>query len=174
MTSTHLAYIGLGCNLGEREATLVSAVAALSKHPSMSHVKCSSVYATAPMGPQDQPDYLNAVAAIQTSLDAHELLQTLQDIELDHGRTRDGERWGPRTLDLDLLLYARQIINTSVLTVPHPGISQRSFVLVPLSELDPELCIPGHGPIAPLLEKILHSGNGDDVRSDIRRLDSIL
>ena len=116
------------------------------------------------MGPQDQPDYLNAVACLQTALDAHELLSVLQSIEQDHGRLRDGTRWGARTLDLDLLLYGDNIIDTPNLTVPHAGIADRSFVLFPLSELAPELHIPKHGPIKALLTQCRQYG--------IRRLDS--
>lgn len=151
MPETVLAFVGLGCNLGDRVATFASAVAALEDHQHCSEVVCSSLYETEPMGPLDQPDYLNAVASVQTSMDAHELLLALQSIEQEHGRVRDGTRWGARTLDLDLLMFADNIIETPTLTVPHPGISERSFVLLPLSELAPDLFIPQHGPIQKLL-----------------------
>jgi len=159
-----LAYIGLGCNLGERADTLASAVKALQDHPSISQVQCSSLYETEPMGPQDQPDYLNSVASFQTSADAHVLLGVLQSIEQEHGRKRNGTRWGARTLDLDLLLFGNKVINSPTLTVPHPGIADRSFVLLPLSELDPELVIPELGPVKELLSQCRQFG--------IRRLDS--
>jgi len=159
-----LSFIGLGCNLGERKATLASAVQALKDHPSCSEVECSSLYESDPMGPQDQPDYMNAVVSLQTELDAHELLHLLQSIEKDHGRLRDGTRWGARTLDLDLLMYGDSIIETPTLMVPHAGIAQRSFVLMPLSELSPNLVIPKHGKIAKLLSQCRQFG--------IRRLDS--
>lgn len=116
------------------------------------------------MGPPDQPDYLNAVASLQTQLGAHELLELLQSIEQDHGRLRDGTRWGARTLDLDLLLYGDSVIDTPTLTVPHAGIAQRSFVLLPLSELVPDLRIPKHGSITELLSQCRQFG--------IRRLNS--
>lgn len=116
------------------------------------------------MGPQDQPDYLNAVASLQTSIDAHELLRVLQEIEHTHGRVRTGTRWGARTLDLDLLLYGDEIIDSPTLTVPHAGIADRSFVLWPLAELAPELIIPKHGKISELLTQCRQFG--------IRRLNS--
>lgn len=138
-------YIGLGCNLGERQRQLASACDALQAHPDITDVACSSLYETDPMGPADQPDYLNAVAGLNTTLSALELLDCTQSIELQHGRIRDGKRWGPRKLDLDLLLYGDQIINTPRLTVPHPGMAERSFVLLPLLELDPSIVIPKKG-----------------------------
>jgi len=118
------------------------------------------------MGPQDQPHYLNTVARLETQLNSHELLTLTQSIENDHGRTRDGEVWGPRTLDLDILLFGENIIDTEDLKVPHPGIATRSFVLLPLSELAPDLIIPGHGPISELVESCR--------QFDIRRLNSPL
>lgn len=157
-------FVGMGCNLGEREAVLASALQALKDHPGCSDTQCSSLYETDPMGPQDQPDYLNAVASFNTELDAQDLLSVLQSIELDHGRKRDDTRWGARTLDLDLLLYGNEMIDTPTLTVPHAGIAERSFVLLPLSELSPELIIPGHGSVAELLSQCRQFG--------IRRLDS--
>lgn len=161
---TTQVYIGLGCNLGEREQTLVSACDALRACPENSALKCSSLYETDPMGPSDQPDFLNAVVGFTTSLTALELLDITQSIENQHGRVRDGERWGPRTLDLDVLLFGDQIINTPRLTVPHPGIAERSFVLVPLLELDPELVIPNQGRVDELVVQCQQFG--------IRRLNS--
>ena len=118
------------------------------------------------MGPQDQPDYLNAVVALRTALPAHDLLIELQRIEHSHGRVRDGERWGPRTLDLDLLLYGQRIIESATLSVPHPGIAERSFVLWPLAELAPDLEVPGKGMISTLLTQCQQFG--------IRQLNSTL
>lgn len=164
MTKTVLAYIGLGCNLGDRKATLNSAVDALENHQQCSDVVMSALYETDPMGPQDQPDYLNAVASVNTGLDAHRLLQFLQSIEQEHGRERDGTRWGVRTLDLDLLMFGDSVIDTPTLTVPHAGIAERSFVLYPLYDLAPELVIPGHGLITELMSQCRQFG--------IRRLDS--
>jgi len=110
------------------------------------------------MGPQDQPDYLNAVVGLQTTLAAFDLLSELQNIEHVHGRVRDGERWGPRTLDLDLLLYADEIISTPRLSVPHPGIAERSFVLLPLAELAPDLTVPNKGTVSKLLNQCAQFG----------------
>ena len=104
------------------------------------------------MGPQDQPDFVNAVAALESSLSARALLARLQTIEDEQGRVRGGQRWGPRTLDLDLLLHGDEVIAEAELTVPHPGLAHRLFVLLPLLELAPEIEIPGQGPAAALLE----------------------
>lgn len=104
------------------------------------------------MGPADQPDYINAVAELSTELSPHALLDALQAIEQQHGRTRQGQRWGPRTLDLDILLYSDQQINDVRLQVPHPGIAMRSFVLYPLAEILPGCDIPGMGSLQALLK----------------------
>lgn len=162
--SPEQAYIGLGCNLGDRLQNLHSAIDALDALSSTSHIRCSSFYESEPMGPADQPDYINAVVGLLTTQQPHELLQDLQLIEQQHGRVRTGERWGARTLDLDLLIYGHQQINTEVLTVPHPGIPDRSFVLLPLSELAPDIDIPGFGQIEDLLSECQQFG--------IRRLNS--
>lgn len=103
---------------------------------------CSSLYHSAPMGPQDQPDYINAVVKIDTQLTAIELLDELQKIELSQGRVRKENRWGPRTLDLDIILYGNEVINNARLTIPHYGMKEREFVLYPLLEIDKELCLP--------------------------------
>lgn len=136
------AYIGLGSNLAEPHVQLHQAIDALSGIPSSRLQQVSSFYRSRPMGPQDQPDYLNAVAVLNTSLEPEPLLDALQAIELKQGRLRD-IRWGPRTLDLDLLLYADRVIDTERLQVPHVGLFQRNFVLYPLQELEPELVFPG-------------------------------
>ena len=103
------------------------------------------------MGPQDQPDYVNAVMAVKTSLSAMTLLRRLQKIELDQGRVRKGERWGARTLDLDILLYGEQVIDLPDLIVPHYGLAERAFVVYPLQEIAPIIQIPGKGSIADLV-----------------------
>jgi len=121
---------------------------------SLAHCKLetvSSLYGSSPMGPQDQPDYVNAVAALRTRLSPFDLLVQLQDLEQRHGRRRDGQRWTARTLDLDILLYGDQIINTENLCIPHPGLGQRNFVLYPLQEISPGLQVPGLGPLAGLI-----------------------
>ncbi|WP_440054000.1 2-amino-4-hydroxy-6-hydroxymethyldihydropteridine diphosphokinase [Pseudoalteromonas sp. T1lg65] len=135
-------YIGLGANLSEPIAQLTSALNVLAAHPQLTLNKQSSFYGSKPMGPQDQPDYVNAVAELSTSLEPIELLDILQEIELNHGRVRKDNRWGPRTLDLDILLFNNEIITTSRLTVPHYGLTVREFVVYPLLELDYELELP--------------------------------
>ncbi|HUL11767.1 MAG TPA: 2-amino-4-hydroxy-6-hydroxymethyldihydropteridine diphosphokinase [Methylococcaceae bacterium] len=146
------AYLGLGSNLGNPLAQLRSARQAIQALPAVREIAFSSLYRSTPMGPSDQPDYINAVMAIQTCLSALDLLRALQAIELAHGRMRTGERWGPRTLDLDLLLYGQEEIVGNVLTVPHPGLAEREFVLYPLAEIaPPELVIPGKGLLSELV-----------------------
>lgn len=135
------AFIGLGANLGAAESTLCSAVAALCTLAGTRLTGLSSLYRSAPVGPAGQDDYLNAVARLDTLLTPHELLRALQGIENRHGRVRE-VRWGPRTLDLDLLLYGNDRITTADLTVPHPELVNRNFVLVPLLEIAPGTCLP--------------------------------
>jgi len=151
MSST-TAYVGLGSNLEHPETQLRSAVEALASHPRIEVMAKSSFYRNPPMGPQAQPDFLNAVVQIETDLEPEALFDVLVGIENAHGRIRQVERWGPRTLDLDLLVYDEEIIETERLTVPHPGIPDRSFVLKPLAEIAPELVIPGMGSVQHLLE----------------------
>jgi 2-amino-4-hydroxy-6-hydroxymethyldihydropteridine diphosphokinase len=137
------AYIGLGSNLDSPEQQLKRAIAALQRIPESRLTAISRLYSSKPMGPADQPDYLNAVAMFDTCLEPLALLDALQAIETAQGRVRSGERWGARTLDLDLLLYGAEVINLPRLQVPHPGITLRNFVLKPLFELAPELTLPG-------------------------------
>ncbi|GFR99443.1 2-amino-4-hydroxy-6-hydroxymethyldihydropteridine pyrophosphokinase [Elysia marginata] len=139
--SVHKAYIALGSNLDNPMQQLVSALQALAKLPNCQLLKQSSFYASAPMGPQDQPDYINAVALISTTIEALALLDQLQAIELDHQRKRE-RRWGPRTLDLDLILFGESIIDHPRLQVPHVGLKERNFVLYPLAEIAPDLVLP--------------------------------
>ena len=167
-----LAYIGLGSNLERPLDQLLRALPELNGIPSSSLQASSSFYLSSPMGPADQPDYVNAVSALHTRLPPLELLDQLQRIEQEHGRQR-GLRWGPRTLDLDLLLYGNQVIRNDRLTVPHPGIGGRAFVLLPLVELDPELRVPGLGPIADVLASCPVESRPRIIASaDIRRGDS--
>lgn len=123
------------------------AIVALQALPRTELVAQSSLYRSAPFGPVKQPDFVNAVAQLETELDAPGLFQHLQAIEQRHGRHR-GERWGPRIIDLDLLVFADQVIDTEELNVPHPGIAGRNFVLLPLQEIVPDLIIPGLGKVA--------------------------
>ena len=141
-------YLGLGANLDAPLQQLQQAVDALMQLPQSELAAVSSFYGSKPMGPQDQPDYVNAVAALDTHLAPETLLDELQRIELEQGRQRKDERWGPRTLDLDILLYGEEILATSRLTVPHYGLHQREFVVYPLLELAPALMIPGLGALA--------------------------
>lgn len=138
MSSRQRVYIGLGSNLADPAAQLQAAVTALTSLPGSTLIAVSSVYASLPLGPSDQPDYLNAVAALDTSLEPLQLLDHLQQIELQQGRQRKTERWGPRTLDLDILLYGDASIHSTHLQVPHPRMAERAFVLVPLAEIAPQ------------------------------------
>ena len=145
------ACIGLGSNLADPVAQVRQAFAALARLPDTRLVGRSSLWRSAPMGPADQPDYVNAVAMLETGLAPLDLLDALQAIEQEQGRVRDGMRWGPRTLDLDLLLYGETIMNDTRLTIPHPGLCERDFVLVPLLEVaGPEWPVPGHGRLGEL------------------------
>lgn len=135
-------YVGLGSNLSEPKRQIEAALEALSSLHGISIIKCSSLYVSKPMGPQNQPDYVNAVLLLCCELPALELLNALQQIELNQGRERKNNRWGPRTLDLDILLYGTQVINLSNLIIPHYGMKDREFVLYPLWEISAELVLP--------------------------------
>lgn len=144
-------FIGLGSNLDEPLLQIKKALENLQQLESVSFIKSSDYYRSAPMGPQDQPDYINAVVKVTTELAAEDLLDVLQEVENKHGRVRS-QHWGARTLDLDILLFGNEVINTERLTVPHYGISERNFVLYPLSDLaPPDFDIPGAGKLSELL-----------------------
>lgn len=147
-----LCYVGLGSNLADPIRQIGQAREAIRLLSGVMEQAFSSLYRSKPMGPQNQPDYVNAVMAITTSLSPLELLRALQAIEMKQGRVRSGERWGARTLDLDILLYGEEQLNTADLIVPHCGIAERAFVLYPLHEIAPGLTIPGLGPLAGLLQ----------------------
>lgn len=137
------AYIGLGSNLNHPDQQLRDALQALEKLPQSQLKQVSSFYENPPMGPQDQPDFVNAVAALDTTLAPLELLEALKRIETQQGRQRDPLRhWGPRTLDLDILLYGNECWDTEALTIPHPGLTQRKFVYLPLLQIAPDLRLP--------------------------------
>ncbi len=144
------AYIGLGSNLDQPIDQLRAGLAALAALPATALERCSAFYLTAPLGRLDQPDFVNAVCRLHTALTPMELLQHLLAIEATHGRRRI-ETGGPRTLDLDLLLYGQHTCHTPDLTLPHPRLHERAFVLYPLYELAPDLVIPGHGALVQLL-----------------------
>jgi 2-amino-4-hydroxy-6-hydroxymethyldihydropteridine diphosphokinase len=152
------AWVGIGANLEDPRRQVETALGELAALPSTRLVTASSRYRTPPMGPPDQPDYVNAVAELETALAPLALLDELQRIESAHLRQRGAERWGPRTLDLDLLLYGDARLDLPRLTVPHPGIADRAFVLVPLAEIAPDLSIPGLGPLRRLVEKVSAAG----------------
>lgn len=145
-------FIGLGSNLDDPPAQLEQACDALASLPDTGLRAVSSFYRSSPMGPQDQPDFCNAVAELETALEPEVLLDALQAIESRHGRVRR-LRWGPRTLDLDLLVHGERVINTSRLQVPHPGLPERAFVLYPLAELARDLQVPGMGQVAEMLAR---------------------
>ncbi len=138
-------YVGLGSNLDSPGRQIETAFELLDKIPRTRLIAQSSLYRSSPLGGIEQPDFVNAAAALLTSLSARELLDELQKIERKRGRERGGVRWGPRILDLDLLVYSNTLIDESGLTVPHAGIAERNFVLLPLRELAPDLMIPGLG-----------------------------
>jgi len=148
-----IAYIGLGSNLADPVIQIKSAHAAIASIKGVQERAFSNLYHSLPMGPQDQPEYVNAVMGIATNLLPMDLLRCLQNIENNQGRVRNGEHWGARTLDLDILIYGDQEIDLPDLTIPHKGLAERSFVLYPLFEIAPQLMVPGHGLIADLLAK---------------------
>jgi 2-amino-4-hydroxy-6-hydroxymethyldihydropteridine diphosphokinase len=148
------AYVGLGANLGDRESTLRAAVAALDATEGVQVSAVSALLETEPVDYLDQPRFLNGAVALETTLAPRELLDALLAVERSLGRTRGGPRFGPRTIDLDLLLYGEESIDEQGLTVPHPRLHERAFALEPLAELDPDLVVPGHGPLETLLRKL--------------------
>lgn len=136
-------FVGLGSNLGDRVAFLKAAVSALRATPGIEVTRTSSIYETTALGPP-QPMFLNAVAELRTDIGAHELLRVMKEIETKVGRMPD-KHWGPREIDLDLLLYGSEVIDEPDLVVPHPEMTKRAFVLVPLLEIAREVTIPGAG-----------------------------
>jgi 2-amino-4-hydroxy-6-hydroxymethyldihydropteridine diphosphokinase len=153
------AYVGLGANLGDREATLRTALERLAAEPGIELVAVSSFRETEPFGYLDQPRFVNAAAAVETELAARQLLERLLTIERDLGRTREGPRFGPRTVDLDLLVYGDVELDEPGLTLPHPRLHERRFALEPLAELDPTLVVPGRAAVQTLLAEL----NSSDV-----------
>ncbi len=140
------AFVGLGGNVGDPIATLHEAIRELDGLPDTRMLRASRLYRSAAWGMQDQPDFTNAVALLETRLDARALLDALLQLERSHGRDRDAEtRWGPRVLDLDLLLYGDAVIDEPGLRVPHPHLHERAFALLPLVEIAPETVVPGRG-----------------------------
>ena len=149
-----LAYIAIGSNLASPLEQVNAAVQALGEIPQSKIVAVSSFYRTPPLGPQDQPDYLNAAVVLETALNAETLLDNTQRIELQQGRVRKAERWGPRTLDLDIMLFGHETINTERLTVPHYDMKNRGFMLWPLFEVAPDLIFPDGIPLRTILDNL--------------------
>ena len=147
------AFVGIGSNLGDREGNLRCAVELLSAEDGIDIVSVSEIRETDPVGPVEQAPFLNGAVRIETDLAPRELLQRLLGVEQRLGRVR-GKRWGPRTIDLDLLLYGDEVVDEPGLTVPHPRLHERRFALEPLSDLAPGLEIPGSGPISALLAEL--------------------
>lgn len=161
-----IAWIGLGSNLENPSQQVTDAFTELNTLPTTQLVSRSSLWQSKPFGPQDQPDFINAVAEITTDLAPLELLAQLQTIENLHQRKRE-RHWGPRTLDLDLLAYDQVVLNTETLTLPHPGIAERAFVLCPLAELDESLNIPNLGKVKQLIQQL-----GAEACSEVLRLEA--
>ena len=152
------AYIGLGSNLQDPRAQVLRACAALPALPATRLVRCSPLYRSKPFGPVPQPDYVNAAAALLTQLDSRALLGELLALERSLGRPAERERWGPRVIDLDLLVYGRERRDEPGLTLPHRGIVERNFVLYPLCDLAPDLDVPGLGRVAELKGRLASEG----------------
>jgi 2-amino-4-hydroxy-6-hydroxymethyldihydropteridine diphosphokinase len=147
------AYVGLGANMGSRAETLGRAVELLAANDRLEVVAVSELRETEPVGVVDQPPFLNGVVALETTLSARELLDLLLDVERVLGRVRT-ERWGPRTVDLDLLVFGSEAIDEPGLRVPHPRLRERRFALEPLADLDPQLVVPGLGPVSEALAEL--------------------
>lgn len=159
-------YIGLGSNLADPKQQIIDAISAIKKIALCQVTQISQLYFSRPMGPQDQPDYMNAVLALETTFSPLELLDQLQHIENTAGRIRKDNRWGPRVLDLDILLFGNEIIENERLTVPHYGMKVREFVLLPLAEIAPNLHMPDGSKISELSANI--DANGLKVHSKLQ------
>jgi 2-amino-4-hydroxy-6-hydroxymethyldihydropteridine diphosphokinase len=149
------AYIGLGANLGPKEVTILRAIDLLGAEPGIEVLELSQLRETEPVGVVDQPAFLNGAVALETSLTPWELLDVMLRIEQELGRARDVERWGPRTIDLDLLVYGGEELDEPGLRIPHPRLHERRFALEPLADLEPELEIPGLGRVRELLKAVV-------------------
>jgi 2-amino-4-hydroxy-6-hydroxymethyldihydropteridine diphosphokinase len=158
------AFIGVGSNLNDPVTQVRSALMAMVRASDWKVESQSSLYTSPPMGPVDQPNYVNAVIRLSTKLDCRELLGRLQDIETAYGRVPSDIHWGPRVLDLDILLFGEIEIHAADLTVPHPGILQRSFVVVPLAEIAPDCILPNGITASDMAERLTHD--------DLQRIDN--
>ncbi|AOV97786.1 2-amino-4-hydroxy-6-hydroxymethyldihydropteridine diphosphokinase [Edwardsiella hoshinae] len=153
-------YLALGSNLADPQRQVCQAIQALAALPHCQLAAVSSLYRTRPLGPQEQPDYINAAVALDTTLAAEALLDCTQHIELSHGRERKAERWGPRTLDIDIMLFGSQVIASERLTVPHYDMMNRRFMLLPLAEIAPDLVFPTGETLRAAIARL---GDGDDL-----------
>ena len=164
MSARHRAVLSVGSNLGDRPGTLQVCVHAIGGLTGTEVLAISPVYETAPVGGPAQPDYLNAVLTVRTALGPRALLAATQGIEADFGRVRSpgAERFGPRTLDIDIISYDGEVSDDPVLTLPHPRAHERAFVLAPWHDVDPEASLPGHGQVAALLATVLANAGGRD------------
>jgi 2-amino-4-hydroxy-6-hydroxymethyldihydropteridine diphosphokinase len=158
MTLWRPAYVGLGSNLEEPRAQALRAFDAIDRLPRTLLVLRSPLYGSRPFGPVAQPDFVNAVAGLLTQLDAPALLRELRALERAFGRPQMHERWGPRVLDLDLLVFGREVRHDEALTLPHPGIVERNFVLYPLADIAPDLDVPGLGRVTELKARVTADG----------------
>jgi 2-amino-4-hydroxy-6-hydroxymethyldihydropteridine diphosphokinase len=158
MAAWQPAYIGLGSNLGDPAAQVRQALRGLEALPQTRLVVRSRLFGSRPMGPSDQPDFVNAVAGVLTQLPALELLRMLQGLETQAGRPAVHEHWGPRVIDLDLLVFGRERATGPELVLPHPGVVERNFVLYPLADVAPDLEVPGRGRVRELLARVSADG----------------
>ncbi|QCU90518.1 2-amino-4-hydroxy-6-hydroxymethyldihydropteridine diphosphokinase [Thiomicrorhabdus sediminis] len=154
--SRHYSYIGLGSNLDNPKLQLQQALDEIAQLPGCDLLANSSFYASKPQGPQDQPDFVNAVCLIGTELSPQQLLEALQSIEQQHGRVKK-RHWGERCIDLDILLYDDLVMQTDQLVIPHPYMTERDFVLIPLAEIDKDVRIPNKGGLTALIDKLTTS-----------------
>ena len=152
------AYVALGSNLDQPVAQIERGFAALASLAGCRLIARSRLYRTQPLGPQDQPEFINAAAGLLTTLTPRELLVELKRLERELGREQPVVRWGPRLIDLDLLVHADARLSESDLTVPHPGLPERNFVLYPLRDIAPELLVPGHGRVSQLAARVGGAG----------------
>jgi 2-amino-4-hydroxy-6-hydroxymethyldihydropteridine diphosphokinase len=152
------AYIGLGSNLSDPAAQVRQALAALARLPRTLCIAVSRLYGSRPLGPVTQPDFVNAVAGVLTQLTALELLRQLRDLEVQAGRPAEHEHWGPRVIDLDVLVFGREQCTSTELVLPHPGVVERNFVLYPLADIAPDLEVPGTGRVRELLARVSADG----------------
>lgn len=152
------AYVALGSNLDDPQAQIAAAFTGLSRLARCKLVARSRLYRSRPLGPQDQPEFVNAAAGLLTTLAAHELLRELKELERTLGRAQPAVRWGPRRIDLDLLVYSDLQVAQRELLLPHAGLTRRNFVLYPLRDIAPDLLVPGHGPVAALAARVGSDG----------------